>query len=214
MTETKDINSFSQTDASNLIKALERETEAEITRVQIENEKRIREIEDSYNESIEQTRQRVLNEYSTKLDADKRRIQNRGETEKIKASLVCREEFTDSIIQTVISELRDKYLQEYTDFLKEGINQVIENTEDSLELVHHPLDLQIIQPHVSKCINSSSEKKIILREDQSLLSGGILIKNMNSPFIYNLTIDRIVHRKKQDIRNRISSIAGEEKPDE
>jgi len=172
----------------------------------------IRKLERSYISDIEELKKKINDETTSKIDQELSKIQNRAHIEKKKLQLRIIEDFIATMIEEAIRELRTSDKDRYKEFLLDSVDESLSQIKGGEALVYISEEDMMLEGANSKGTimqKAGHSPDISIVVDKGITQGGAIVFDKERGLYYNSTIERIVYRKFNEIRKKVSNILSE-----
>ncbi len=187
-----------------LVRAIGEESRVRVDTVTAKAENDIRGLSNSAEEELEKFRTAIAAETDERIARQTRILKNRMALESKKLKMRVMDEYADEILAVVMDELRNKFKKTYVEFIETAFNEGIETCMkyhcDMVRIHVNPEDAELVGSMVKK-LSEDSERHLNLQvQPDDDIGAGILLEPDKEGILFNYTLERVLFRKRKDIR--------------
>ncbi len=187
-----------------LVGAIGEESRARVDAITAKAEKDIRELSDSTEKELEKFRTAIAAETDERIARQTRILENRMALESKKLKMRVMDEYADEILAVVMDELRNTFKKMYVEFIETTFNDGITTCKkyhcDMVRVHVNPEDAELVSSMVEKFPEDSERHLKLQVQPDDVIGAGILLEPDKEGILFNYTLERVLFRKRKDIR--------------
>ncbi|HPF06782.1 MAG TPA: V-type ATP synthase subunit E family protein [Spirochaetota bacterium] len=194
---------------ADLIETLRRSLRTKIDRINSDSAAEIKRIEDEINGEIENFRAEEQKKYDEMIAYEEGKASNLLSIELKKQTL----EVIDRFIVRILAETSEiiRTDNRYAAFLIECITTPLkEITGRSVTICISPGDEEFSEMIMNEAVKNRGDLKIRIMQDESIITGGVMVIDDEPEVVFNNTVERIVYRKRDELKRIIAGSVKEQ----
>jgi len=200
----QDVFSNASKDGAGLIKSLRDSADIKIREIEFAFEKETERLQQQHETEIRDIQDKQEKEFKIIIKQEVARIINRAQIEKKKLQLNVIESFCKIMITDALSELKTADWRRFKKFLVQAVLETLNNIKHKHVRIIFCADDNKNREVQEEIIQQNNENSGLIFETQSPGTGsGLIIEDLESGCIYNVSIKRIQHRKHVQLRRAV-----------
>ena len=199
-----DVNTNITGNADELVRAIEEEARARAAAITRKADEEIRQLREHVEMELDEFRSAIAEETDQKISRETRILENRMALESEKMRMRILDEYTGTILERVISELRDRYSDLYHQFLESTLDQGVRACMDygfgEIQVYVHPDDIEEVESIFKSLSSHMPEGFTSWVQRGTDIDAGVLFEPADEKIYLNFTMDRVLFRKRNSIR--------------